>query len=83
MADLLGNTPGPDVLPEGYWNTHGLDVNSDWPSDGAVAYSYDAMKMTAPRFGMVVASLPDAETARQAFDEPEPSKLVATQSEPR
>lgn len=79
LADLLSNTPGPDVLPEGYWNTFSHDSSSAWPSDGAVAYSFDAMKMTAPRFGMVVASLPDAETARQAFDEPEPSKLVATQ----
>ena len=79
MDDLLSNTPGPGVLPEGYWNTYSLDFNSAWPSDGAASYSFDAMNMTDPRFAIVIASFPDAETARQAFDEPLPSRLVATQ----
>lgn len=79
MDDLLSNPPGPDVLPEGYWNTSSHDSNSAWPSDWAVNYFFHAMNMTDPPFVIFIANFPDAETARQAFDEPLPSKLVATQ----
>lgn len=79
MADLLSNTPGPDVVPEGYWNTSSHDSNSAWPSDWAVNYFFHAMNMTDPPFVIFIASFPDAETARQAFESPLPSNLVATQ----